>query len=141
MQEQHNERIEESPDFNYLIDQIERTRRYREREQISLNEEKVKAERESNRREEFDAENMRRFLKGLPLREWEDEEADEEEEASSVAAADDSDLPSDEDTQASENDEIEEDDPLLLESGRILADFIALNGRRLSAIDRLPGDR
>lgn len=141
LQEQHNERIEESPDFNYLIDQIERTRRYREREQISLNEEKVKAERESNRREEFDAENMRRFLKGLPLREWEDEEADEEEEVSSVAAVDDSDLPSDEDTQASENDEIEEDDPLLLESGRILADFIALNGRRLSAIDRLPGDR
>lgn len=141
LQEQHKERIEESPDFNYLIDQIERTRRYREREQISLNEEKVKAERESNRREEFDAENMRRFLKGLPLREWEDEEADEEDEVSSVAAVDDSDLPSDEDTQASENDEIEEDDPLLLESGRILADFIALNGRRLSAIDRLPGDR
>lgn len=141
LQEQHNERIEESPDFNYLIDQIERTRRYREREQISLNEEKVKAERESNRREEFDAENMRRFLKGLPLREWEDEEADEEEVISSVAAADDSDLPSGEDTQISENDEIEEDDPLLLESGRILADFIALNGRRLSSIDRLPGDR
>ena len=101
----------------------------------------MKAERESNRREELDAENMRRFLKGLPLREWDDEEADEEEEVSSVAAADESDLPSDEDTQASENDEIEEDDPLLLESGRILADFIALNGRRLSAIDRLPGDR
>ncbi len=141
LQEQHKERIEDSPDFNYLIDQIERTRRYREREQISLNEEKVKAERESNRREEFDAENMRRFLKGLPLSEWEDEEADEEEEVSSVAALDDSDLPADEDTQASENDEIEEDDPLLLESGRILADFIALNGRRLSAIDRLPGDR
>ena len=141
LQEQHKERIKESPDFNYLIDQIERTRRYREREQISLNEERVKAERESNRREEFDAENMRRFLKGLPLREWEDEEADEEEEVSSVAAADDSDLPSGEDTQTTVNDEIEEDDPLLLESGRILADFIALNGRRLSAIDRLPGDR
>ena len=96
----------------------------------------MKEERENNRREEFDAENMRRFLKGLPLREWKDEEADEE--VSSVAAVDDSDLPSDEDTKSSENDEIEEDDPLLLESGRILADFIALNGRRLSAIDRLP---
>ena len=58
-----------------------------------------------------------------------------------MAAVDDTDLPSGEDTQTSENDEIEEDDPLLLESGRILADFIALNGRRLSAIDRLPGDR
>lgn len=135
LQEQHKERIEESPDFNYLMDQIERTRRYREREQISLNEERVKAEREINRREEFDAENMRRFLKGLPLREWEDEEAGEEEELSSVATVDDSYLPSGEDTQTSQNDEIEEDDPLLLESGRILVDFIALNGRRLSAID------
>ncbi|GIT23940.1 MAG: hypothetical protein CM1200mP40_36220 [Gammaproteobacteria bacterium] len=28
----------------------------------------------------------------------------------------------------------EEDDPLILESGRILADFIALNHRRISAI-------
>ena len=33
-------------------------------------------------------------------------------------------------------DEVEEDDPLLLESGRVLADFIALNNRRVSAVDR-----
>ena len=101
----------------------------------------AKAERESNRREEFDAENMRRFLKGLPLREWEDDDTDEEEEVVSVAVTDDSDLPAGEDGKTSENDEIEEEDPLLLESGRILADFITLNGRRLSAIDPLPGDR
>ena len=62
----------------------------------------MKAERESNRREEFDAENMRRFLKGLPLREWEDEEADKEEEVTSVAALDDSDLPSGEEAQTPE---------------------------------------
>ena len=59
----------------------------------------------------------------------------------SVAVTDDSDLPVDEDGKTSENDEIEEEDPLLLESGRILADFIILNGRRLSAIDPLPEDR
>ena len=59
----------------------------------------------------------------------------------SVAVADDSDLPAGGDGKTSENDEIEEEDPLLLESGRILADFITLNGRRLSAIDSLPGDR
>ncbi|HBW84859.1 MAG TPA: hypothetical protein DEF79_12555 [Gammaproteobacteria bacterium] len=136
LREQYEERIEESPDFNYLIDQIERTRRYREREQISLNEDTVEAERVSNRREEFDSENMRRFLKGLPLREWEDDDTDDEKEAASVAAGGDSDLPLSDDAQTSENDEVEEGDPLLLESGRILADYIALNGRRLSAIDR-----
>ena len=140
LREQYEERIEESPDFNYLIDRIKRTRRYREREQISLNEDMVKAERDSNRREEFDAENMRRFLKGLPLKEWEDDDTDEEDEVTSVAVTDDSDLIASEDGKTSENDEIEEEDPLLLESGRILADFITLNGRRLSAIDPLPGD-
>ena len=57
------------------------------------------------------------------------------------SVTDDSDLPVGEDEKTSENEEIEEEDPLLLESGRIMADFINLNGRRLSAIDPLPGDR
>lgn len=137
LREQHELRAEESPDFIYLLDQIERTRKYRNREQLSLNELQVKAERERNRREEFDAENMRRFLKGLPLNEWVEEDdlnADEDEE-SSIANNDT--LASDE---ASDEEE-DEADPLLLESGRILADFISLNGRRLSATDRLPGSR
>ena len=137
LREQHELRAEDSPDFIYLLDQIERTRKYRNREQLSLNELQVKAERERNRREEFDAENMRRFLKGLPLNEWVDEEdlnVDEEEE--STIANDDT-LTTDDG-----NEDIEDEaDPLLLESGRILADFISLNGRRLSAIDRLPGSR
>jgi carboxyl-terminal processing protease len=137
LREQHELRAEESPDFIYLLDQIERTRKYRNREQLSLNELQVKAERERNRREEFDAENMRRFLKGLPLNEWveEDDLNVDEEEESSIANNDT--LASDE---ASDEEE-DEADPLLLESGRILADFISLNGRRLSAIDRLPGSR
>ena len=137
LREQHELRAEESPDFIYLLDQIERTRKYRNREQLSLNELQVKAERERNRREEFDAENMRRFLKGLPLNEWveEDDLNVDEEEESSIANNDT--LASDE---ASDEEE-DEADPLLLESGRILADFISLNGRRLSATDRLPGSR
>ena len=74
-----------SLDFNYLIDQIKRTRRYRERERISLNEDMVKAERESNRREEFDAENMRRFYERSAITEWEeDDDTGEEEEVASV---------------------------------------------------------
>ena len=137
LREQHELRAEESPDFIYLLDQIERTRKYRNREQLSLNELQVKAERERNRREEFDAENMRRFLKGLPLNEWveEDDLNVDEDEESSIANNDT--LASDE---ASDEEE-DEADPLLLESGRILVDFISLNGRRLSATDRLPGSR
>ena len=137
LREQHELRAEESPDFIYLLDQIERTRKYRNREQLSLNELQVKAERERNRREEFDAENMRRFLKGLPLNEWVDEDdlnVDEDEETS---IANNDTLASDEASDEKED----EADPLLLESGRILADFISLNGRRLSATDRLPGSR
>ena len=137
LREQHELRAEESPDFIYLLEQIERTRKYRNREQLSLNELQVKAERERNRREEFDAENMRLFLKGLPLNEWveEDDLNVDEDEESSIANNDT--LASDE---ASDEEE-DEADPLLLESGRILADFISLNGRRLSATDRLPGSR
>ena len=137
LREQHELRAEESPDFIYLLEQIERTRKYRNREQLSLNELQVKAERERNRREEFDAENMRLFLKGLPLNKWveEDDLNVDEDEESSIANNDT--LASDE---ASDEEE-DEADPLLLESGRILVDFISLNGRRLSATDRLPGSR
>jgi carboxyl-terminal processing protease len=135
LREKHELRAEESPDFIYLLDQIERTRKYRNREQLSLNELQVKSERERNRREEFDAENMRRFLKGLPLNEWVEEDdlnVDGDEESS---IANNETLASDE----ARDEEEDEADPLLLESGRILADFISLNGRRLSAVDRLPG--
>lgn len=139
LREMHEERAENSPDFNYLLDQIERTRRYREREQLSLNEAEVKAERERNRREEFEAENMRRLLKGLPLREWVDEEDLNEDDETDTLASNDDTLTGDEAEES--DDELEEDDPLLLESGRILADFIALNNRRVSAIDRRPSSR
>jgi carboxyl-terminal processing protease len=118
----HEERAKTSPDFIYLLGQIERTRELRDREEISLNESVVKQEREDTRRQEFEAENMRRALKGLPLEEWEDEIADEEDEV--VVSLEDSEV-------ASEDDE--EEDPLILESGRILADYIKLNGRRVTS--------
>ena len=131
----HEERASTSPDFIYLEGQIERTRELRERETLSLNEAVVKQEREDNRREEHEAENMRRALKGLELREWVDEEGEDEEDQTSTLLTDD--IPA-----LAENDEDvideEEDDPLILESGRILADFIALNHRRISAIGDIP---
>ena len=123
----HEERAKTSPDFNYLLGQIERTRELREREEISLNEVVVKQEREDARKEEFEAENMRRALKGLPLEEWvEDEDIDEDSLASS-----DSEVIEPEENE--EDSDLEEDDPLILESGRILADYINLNGRRVSS--------
>ena len=156
LRELHELRAAESPDFNYLVEQIERTRTLRERETLPLNEAIVKADRERVRRIEFEAENLRRELKGLELKEWIDEEdlyddADEVavvepetslDEGSEVAIA----LTSN-DTSTKElgdtgeafeedgedADDEEETDPLLLESGRILADFINLSSDDLSA--------
>ncbi len=132
----HDERAQTSPDFIYLEDQIERSLKYRDRTTLSLNEAVVKAEREDTRREEFDAENMRRFLKGLPLREWVDENdeagdlagAAEDENTADVAQLDaDSGQPAEPAVDA-EVDEVEEEtDPLLLESGYILVDLMRLS--------------
>ena len=73
------------------------------------------------RREEFDADNDRREAKGLALRVWkelgntsEDEEINEE-----------TTLENDDPTTADQSDEEEDEkDPLLVESGKILVDFI-----------------
>ena len=86
---------------------------------------------------------MRRFLKGLPLREWiaaDDLDNEDEEEAPVTPANDDSSLAADDST-ADNSEEEEEADPMLLESGRILADFMSLNEPRLSRLDNLPEQR
>ncbi len=142
LQSRHDERASASPDFGYLIDQIERSKKLRKREEISLNESVVKSERQERRREEFDANNLRRFLKGLTLKEWVEDpnaEVDEEEELTEnddtiVASAEDSVEVEDENASDDDKDEDEEKDPLLLETGRILADFIALNLSNVSAV-------
>ncbi len=126
----HEERAKASPDFNYLLGQIERTRELREREELSLNEEVVKLEREDARKEEFEAENMRRALKGLPLEEWVEEVDDE---SSDLLASTDSEVIEPEESE--EETDLDEDDPLILESGRILADYINLNGREVSSVN------
>jgi len=74
----------------------------------------------------------------LPMREWiaADAEVEEDEE-----------LPVNDDTSLAANDnpadeeEPEEEDPLLLESGRILADFIAMSQRRVSQVNTPPSRR
>lgn len=137
----HDERVQNSPDFIYLLDQIERTRDMREKNTLSLNEAVVKAEREAERRAEFDAENARRLAKGLPLREWVADEFLDEEEQSAIAAANDDVQSSESEADSAEEEEIEEVDPFLLESGRVLADFMTLNARRLAALQETPARR
>lgn len=120
----HEARALSSPDFKYLRDQITRTKRSREREKISLNEVFVKAERESLRREEFDADNNRRQAKGLTLQEWkDDDDLNTEDKLASESVSETDDAKPAVDTEQSED----EDDPLLIESGKILVDFISLN--------------
>jgi len=135
----HEERASDSADFIYLAQQIERSRVLRQRDQVSLNAEVVKLEREQNRRADYDAENMRRLMKGLPLLEWDETvDADNDEEelvAVEPEADDDSDITTTAAVDAETEDEDEEEDPLLLESGRILMDFVALNPRGLSVND------
>lgn len=157
LRELHELRAAESPDFNYLVEQIERTRALRERETLPLNEAVVKADRERVRRIEFEAENLRRSQKGLELKEWIDEEdlyddvayatavepknsIDEGSEVTIALASNDasdkeleSDIGETFEEEGENDGEEEETDPLLLESGRILADFINLSSDDLSA--------
>jgi carboxyl-terminal processing protease len=132
----HEQRADDSPDFIYLADSISRSKELRNREQLSLNESVVKADRDASEKVEFEAENMRRLLKGLPLRE---EPADDSEESgveTASAPAENDDVIAASSTEA-EPEEIEEADPLLLESGRILADFMFLNESRLGSLGDL----
>ena len=72
------------------------------------------------------------MLLGLPLEEWiEDEDIDDE--TSDSLASLDSEVIELEDNE--EESELDEDDPIILESGRILADYINLNGRRVSSVN------
>ena len=122
LQAKHDDRVASDPDFIYLAEQIERSRELRERTSLSLNEEKVRLEREENRRAEFNANNMRLFLKGMPLEVWEEpSEEDLDPESVTIASADE------------EEEEKKEEDPLLRESSFILIDMAKALGNPMTA--------
>ena len=122
LQVKHDERVASDPDFIYLAEQIERSRELRERTTLSLNEEVVSQQREESRRKEFNANNMRLFLKGLPLEVWkEPSEEDLDPEGVAVASTDE------------EEEEKKEEDPLLLESSYILIDMAKALGNPMTA--------
>ncbi len=147
------ERAANSPDFIYLNEQIAIAREQQERETWPLNEETLDAQMEAERRRNIDSENMRRFLKGLPLLDIlegddeEDSDATETAQAETEDAVDENALAAADaiseanpDSDADAGDEAEADeeegeaDPLLEESARVLADYISLSERQISAV-------
>jgi len=124
LQARHQARAEDDPDFVYLEGTVERMIEARERETIPLNRDKLKAQRDADRRAAFDANNTRLQAKGLPVEEWRDETYDEDAENDQLAATDD---------EGSNEEELEEEDPLLQESGRVLVDMAELLGNPMAA--------
>lgn len=122
LQTMHEERVSSDPDFIYLTEQIERTKEMREKTTLSLNEEVVRKERDENRLKEFNANNMRLLLKGLPLEVWKEPTEDElDPEAETLAATEE------------EEEKPEEADPLLVESSYVLIDMAQLLGNPMTA--------
>lgn len=129
LQAKHDERVATDPDFIYLAEQIERSRELRQRTTLSLNEEVVRTERDESRRNEFNANNMRLFLKGLPLEVWkEPSEEDLDPESVAIANTDENE----------DEEEKQEDDPLLLESSYILIDMANALGNPMTADNSAP---
>lgn len=126
LQARHQARADSDPDFIYLEGTVQRMLEARERETIPLHREVLKAQRDADRREAFEANNARLQAKGLPLEEWQDETYEEDSENDELVAA--------ADEEADSEEEMEEDDPLLQESGRILVDMAELLGNPMAAM-------
>lgn len=126
LQARHETRAVVDPDFIFLEGTVERMREARQRKTIPLNKEVLKAQRDADRRAAFDANNARLQAKGLPLEVWRDEDSEDAEDTDSETIAR---LEGD----TEDDEEREEDDPLLQESGRILVDMAELLGRPMTA--------
>ena len=150
-------RAARSPDFIHLNDQIAIAREQQERDTWPLNEAALDAQMEAERRRNIESENMRRFLKGLPLLDILEGDEDEESDAAETAQAEpesESEAETDEDAlaandattesdtgteaevgvEAEADEEEDEGDFLLEESARVLADYISLSERQISAV-------
>lgn len=121
LRERHNQRIDSDPDFNFIRAQIQRAIENKARNEVILNEAKLRAEREENDRWRLETENARRIAKGLePLA-----DVDElDEEGGVLDQVSDNGL-----TEEEEVEEAEELDPYLVESGHILADLVELQSQ------------
>ncbi len=109
----HEKRAKIDPDFQYLLSEVAMIQENKERKTVSLNEAKRIKEKEDIERKAMELDNRRRKAKGLePYASLDAYKAIQEEE---------------EELAASEPDKIDvASDPLLNESGNIMADFIRL---------------
>lgn len=130
----NDERLASDPDFIYIRAQIQKGVENREQNQITLNEAQLLSEREKDDAWRLQTENTRRLAKGLePLTDADELDAEEGPEeglqnpVDPVAASD----PNGDVSLAGEDtgeEEEEEADPYLVESGMILLDIISLQG-------------
>lgn len=119
LQSEHEKRSAKDPDFVYLIDQQSLIKEANDREVISLNEEKRRAEQKAMEEKTLEIENKRRKAKGLEtyasieaMRDAESSDQDDE-ESSTVASS-----------SSSEIDPLK--DPILNETGYVLVDLIKM---------------
>lgn len=155
LRERHEARVEENVDFNYYRAWSKKSKENAARTHVSLNESTRIEEKAANDAWELELENSLRAAKGEPLadsldhlkelREAEEEEgAEEGTEKSASAHSELGEIPTvtDAPVAAADSDpeaellETIENDPMLEEAGRVLADFIGLSDR-LARLDEV----
>ena len=135
----HTERANQDPDFQYIWDQKTLAKTIRGAETISLNQAARVELREAQERQYLAIENTRRIAKGLPtLASLDDLFVDTEEKDVSTQGTDDAEngeLGADVEVEADVEADDDEQDALITETARILADAINLRGPIMARID------
>jgi len=138
----HDARIATDPDFVFIRAEIAKGIEQREDNTITLNEEKLLAEREADDAWRLEIENARRVAKGeAPLASIDELEGNDDADGTDTAIGPGADGqfapdPNDLDAPKAEEDEDDEADPYLVESGRILLDLIGMQGDSVSLARR-----
>ncbi len=135
----HDKRLETDPDFVFIRAEIAKGIEERETNSITLNEEKLLAQREEDDAWRLEIENARRVAKGMePLASIDELDAESEDGTDADVASSTGDpleSPRVINPDADDEDD-EEEDPYLVESGRILLDLIALQEENVTVARR-----
>jgi len=136
LQELHDKRIDKDPDFNHLLSQLEIIEQQREKKYVSLNEETRRAEKKEREETAFELENTRRTGKGMePFATIDEYKNDGKEETEGEEAEETA------QSQEPENRIDPDKDPLLMESGYIMADFIRIQSDQSQFAKRSQSDK
>mgnify|MGYP001175458579 CR=1 FL=1 len=120
---EHEKRIANDPDFIYINAEIAKALENKEKNTLTLNEEKLMAERRAEDEWRLQIENQRRIAKGQePLPDIEALKAENGGDEDGIDGI------SEQLADAEDDEKKKDTDPYLVESGRILLDLIALQG-------------